>query len=102
MATRFQKYPEDLQTQLGHEDDEELMMYDKLGISSAEDCYRKAAEYARLVIDQYSPLTEEEWHSTTNGFNDAKVNSWIFAITINSIDAVYSREIGRASCRERV
>src|SRR5690625_63748 len=91
MATRFQKYPEDLQTQLGHEDDEELMMYDKLGISSAEDCYRKAAEYARLVIDQYSLLTEEEWHSTTNGFNDAKVNSWIFAITINSIDAVYSR-----------
>ena len=91
IATRFQKYPQDLQAQLSHEDDEELAMYDKLGITNANDCYQKAAQYARLVINRYNPLSESQWHSLTNGFNDASVNSWIFAITINSIDAVYSR-----------
>jgi hypothetical protein len=91
IATRFQKYPQDLQTQLGHEDDEELAMYDKLGITTANDCYQKAAQYARLVINKYTPLSESQWHNLTDGFNEAKVDSWIFAITINSIDAVYSR-----------
>lgn len=91
IATRFQKYPQDLQTQLSHEDDEELTIYDKLGITTANECYQKAAQYARLVINEYTPLSESEWHSLTNGFNDAKSASWIFAITINSIDAVYSR-----------
>lgn len=91
IATRFQKYPNDLQLQLDCESDEELGMYDKLGITTVNDCYQKAAYYARLVIDKYNPLSESEWHSLTNGFNDASVNSWIFAITINSIDAVYSR-----------
>ncbi len=91
IATRFQKYPQDLQTQLNHEDDEELSHYDKLDISSANDCYRKAAEYARLVINKYTPLTKNQWHSLTNGFNDMSVGSWVFAISINSIDAVYSR-----------
>lgn len=91
IATRFQKYPQDLQTQLSHEDDEELAMYDKLGITTENDCYQKAAQYARLVINKYNPLSESQWHNLTHGFNDASVNSWIFAITINSIDAVYSR-----------
>ena len=91
LATRFQKYPEDLQTQMSHENDEELEKYDGLGVTTAKECYQKAAEYARLVIDKYTPLSENQWHSLTNGFNDAKVNSWVFAITINSIDAVYSR-----------
>lgn len=31
IATRFQKYPEDLQTQIAHENDEDLAIYDKLG-----------------------------------------------------------------------
>ncbi|MDD2636745.1 MAG: RagB/SusD family nutrient uptake outer membrane protein [Bacteroidales bacterium] len=91
IATRFQKYPEDLQTQLNHENDEELAIYDKLGVTSAKECYQHAAQYARLVMNKYTPLTEDQWHSVTNGFNDANVNSWIFAITINSIDAVHSR-----------
>ncbi|MDR0422572.1 MAG: RagB/SusD family nutrient uptake outer membrane protein [Proteiniphilum sp.] len=91
IATRFQKYPEDLQTQLSHENDEELAMYDKLGITTAKDCYQQAARYAGLVINQYAPLTESQWHSLTDGFNEASVGSWIFAITINSIDAVYDR-----------
>ncbi len=91
MATRFQKYPQDLQAQIAHENDSELEKYDKLGVTTATQCYEKAAEYSRSVINKYSPLTEAQWHSKTEGFNDAKVASWIFAITINSIDAVYSR-----------
>ena len=91
IATRFQKYPADLQTQLAHENDEELEIYDKLGVTSAAECYEKAAQYARKVINKYTPLTEQQWHSLTNGFNDANVGSWVFAITINSIDAVQSR-----------
>lgn len=91
IATRFQKYPADLQTQLNHEDDETLNMYDKLGITSATECYQKAAQYARNVIDKYTPLTEPQWHSLTSGFNDAGFDSWVFAITISSPDAVYSR-----------
>lgn len=91
IGTRFQKYPGDLQAQLAHENDEELSMYDKLGIGSAVDCYQKAAQYARNVIGKYTPLTEAQWHSTTNGFNDSNVDSWVFSINISSPDAVYSR-----------
>ncbi len=91
IATRFQKYPQDLQLQLQHEDDPDLEMYDKLGVSSANECYQKAADYARRVIDQYTPLTKSQWHSLTNGFNDMNVGSWVFAISIASMDAVHSR-----------
>ncbi len=91
IATRFQKYPTDLQTQLDHEDDEDLTMYDKLGITSTTECYQKAAQYARNVIDKYTPLTKAQWHSLTSGFNDASLSSWVFAITITSPDAVHSR-----------
>jgi len=91
IATRFQKYPEDLATQLAHENDEDIAMYDKLGISSVNDCYQKAAQYASSVIAGYSPLSKDEWHSLTNGFNNANTNSWVFAVSITSPDAVYSR-----------
>lgn len=91
IATRFQKYPEDLATQLANENNPDLEKYDKLGITTAADCYQKAADYARLVINQYTPLTKSQWHSLTDGFNNMSVGSWIFAISINSIDAVYSR-----------
>ncbi len=91
IATRFQKYPADLATQLAHENDEDLAIYDELGVTTARECYQKARDYARLVIDKYAPLTEAQWHSTTNGFNDMTMPSWIFAISINSVDAVHSR-----------
>lgn len=91
IATRFQLNPEELQIQLTHENDEELEMYDKLGITTAAEAYQLAQQYARKVINKYAPLTESQWHSTTNGFNDMSVASWIFAISINSIDAVHTR-----------
>ncbi len=93
MATRFQKHPADLQEQISNENNEELAHLDQLGISNANDCYAKAAEYARKVIDgPYSPLTKEQWHSTTDGFNNMNSqNSWLFAISISSMDAVHNR-----------
>lgn len=92
IATRFQKQPESLNEQIAHEDDPDIAMYDKLEITSAADCYRKAAEYAREAMSSYSPLTKAQWHSTTDGFNNSAANtSWLFAIMITSQEAVYSR-----------
>lgn len=44
--------------------------------------YPKAAEYARKAISLgvNTPLTREEWLSTTNGFNNMEMSSWMFAI----------------------
>ncbi len=42
--------------------------------------YPKAAEYARKTIDSnaYRPLSREEWLSTTSGFNDLSLPSWMW------------------------
>ncbi len=91
IATRFQKYPADLDVCLAHEDDGKLAVYDKLGITSAEECWLEAAGYAGRVMELYTPLTREQWHSTTAGFNDANADSWVFAISVSSPDAIHSR-----------
>jgi len=103
MASRFRIYPEDLNAQISHENDEDLAEYDKLNITSAQNCYAKAAEYARKAIDLgvYSPLTEEQWHNTTTGFTriDAQ-NSWMLGIIIadeNSVKHNYINFIGNVS-----
>lgn len=47
----------------------------------------KAAEYARLVIDEggYMPLTKEQWHNPTTGFNSAASNdAWIWGFALVS------------------
>ena len=92
IATRLQRYPDDLQTLIIHETDNELAeKYPPLHIASALECYQKAAEYARKVIDKYTPLTQAQWHSVTNGFNDMSVPAWVFAISVNTPNAVYTR-----------
>ena len=91
IATRFQRYPADLALQIANEDNPQLDMYAPLGITTAREAYERAAHYARLVINQHTPLTYEQWHSTTHGFNDMSVPSWVFALSVNSIDAVGSR-----------
>ncbi|MCM1067105.1 MAG: RagB/SusD family nutrient uptake outer membrane protein [Muribaculaceae bacterium] len=52
--------------------------------------YANAAKYARLAITNSgaSPLTQDEWLSTTSGFNDESVSSWMFAGKYNSEDNV--------------
>lgn len=79
VATRFQLQPDDLTKALSHENDPDLADYDKLNITSASDCYQRAADYAQKVIDAgYAPLTESEWFDVNNGFNDSSVSSWVF------------------------
>lgn len=90
LGSRFEKHPEDLQTQVNHESDDELAMYDKLGITTANDCFKKAAEYARLAISQgYYPLDKSEWFNATTGFNTAN-HAWLLAVQINSNDMTAS------------
>lgn len=52
--------------------------------------YAEAAKYARLAITTSgaTPLTQAEWQSTTQGFNDSSMSSWMFAGQYTAEDAV--------------
>lgn len=64
--------------------------YIELGYSGdpafpAEDMFRKAIDYARLVIDEggFSPLTQAQWEDPVNGFNNAASNNaWIWGFSL--------------------
>lgn len=86
MASRFELHPEWLAEQIENENSEKLAKYEKLNITSANDCFRKAADYARLAINEgYTPLTDEEWHNTKTGFNTPN-NAWLWAIILSPND----------------
>lgn len=57
------------------------------GISAME-AYQKAADYAQLAIEKSgaTPLTRDEWLSTTNGFNDLSVSSWMWGMQYSNED----------------
>lgn len=79
LGSRFTRYPEDLTTLASSGVD--------LGVSSAADCYTKAASYARQAITESgaTPLTESEWYggsSYTDGFNSVNSNAWLLGIII--------------------
>ena len=86
LASRFDYKASDLQEQLEHEDDDSLSVYDKLGITTAKECYANAAKYARLAINEgYRPLTKQEWYNNNTGFNTAN-DAWIWAMQIGTND----------------
>lgn len=87
MASRFEQNSEDLAKQIEADKNEDG--YGTLGISSANDCFAKAAEYAEKAInsDGYKPLTEAEWSDTKTGFNTAN-NSWMFGTLVNSQEQI--------------
>lgn len=86
LASRFDYKASDLQEQLDHEDDDSLAVYDKLGITTAKECYANAAKYARLAINEgYRPLTKQEWYNNNTGFNKAN-DAWIWAMQIGTND----------------
>lgn len=88
IATRFEKHPEELAIQIENENNEEAREYVKLGISTAKECYAKAAEYARKTINQgFTPLTQTQWFDKSTGFNTPN-NSWLWAIVLTSNDPV--------------
>lgn len=85
IGTRFDLHPEDMASALDHENDAEIP-YDKLGVTSARECFVKAAEYARKAINcGFTPVTETQWFDPTTGFNSVN-NSWMWAniITTNN------------------
>lgn len=85
MATRFEKNPEDLATQLAHEEDADG--YAKLGVTTADECYAKAAEYAQkaMALDGYAPLSSDEWHNEKTGFNLA-TGAWMWSASMQDKD----------------
>lgn len=90
LGSRFELYPDDLETQISHDKDAELETYASLNINSASDCYANAASYARKVIDKgYTPVGEAQWHDTASGFNTVN-DAWIFAILIGANDGLSS------------
>lgn len=86
MGSRFDKYPDDLQTALGHEDDAKLAEYSRLGVKTAADCFANAAKYARMAINEGgTPVTESQWYDTGTGFNTAS-DAWLWGVQIRQDD----------------
>ena len=84
MATRFDRNPSDLAEQMQHEDDADGLQ--ALGVSTADECYQKAAEYAQKVINAgYTPVTEAQWHNANTGFNQAN-QAWVWDIKYSSTE----------------
>lgn len=87
MASRFDQSSADLAVQIEHENDDDG--YAPLGITSANDCFAKAAEYAQKAMntENFKPLTEEEWTNTTTGFNTAN-DAWMFGTLVDSKEQI--------------
>ena len=85
MGSRFLNHQADLTLQLAAEDAQEYADLEKLDIASANDCFAKAAEYARKAISEgtYTPTTESQWYDPTNGFN-TPIPSWMLCVIINT------------------
>lgn len=83
LASRFDNSPTDLTTMEEHADDEDCAAYDKLGVTTAKECYENASKYARLAEAQgFTPMSKDDWYKGFNSSNDA----WMFAISISSDD----------------
>ncbi len=92
VATRFDRYPEDLAEQISHDTEQYEVLGEgyqnlpALGVTTANQAFAKAAEYARKAISQgYSVLSKDDWYNITTGFNSVN-NSWIWGILISSSD----------------
>lgn len=88
LATRFEKYPEDLATTVSFEKEASLSKYKALEITTAKECFAKASTYAQQAIGESGcrPLKENEWYNPNSGFNTAN-DAWMWAILMGSNDA---------------
>lgn len=73
----------ELQEMIANEDS--YPEYDKLGVTTAKECYEKAREYAKLAQSGHTVLTKSEWYNATTGFNKA-TSSWMFGMITGSED----------------
>ncbi|MDD5862712.1 MAG: RagB/SusD family nutrient uptake outer membrane protein [Prevotella sp.] len=86
LGSRFDYNSSDLKKQLAHEDDDSLKTYDKLGITTATQCFANAAKYARMAINQgYTPMSKTDWYNEITGFNTVN-KSWMWAMKIGTDD----------------
>lgn len=82
LATRFRMNGEDLALQVAHETDNDGAR--PLGITTAEDCYDKAAQYADKVLAAgYVPMREDQWHDVKTGFNTSN-QAWVWGMKYSS------------------
>lgn len=83
LGSRFSLYPEDLEKQIASDSDEALASLPSLGVNSANECFRRAADYARKAISEgFSPVTESQWYDKSSGFNTPN-QAWMWAIIIS-------------------
>lgn len=85
MGSRFELYPSDLAT---------LNSNTGLNIASAQECFAKAADYSRKVINESGavPLNKKEWFggdNYTEGFNSVLSNAWVWGSIMTTQD-IYS------------
>lgn len=99
LASRFDKTPADLTTQLSHENDDDG--YDALGITTANECYEQAAHYAQLAESGYTPMSESEWRDPSTGFNTA-TDAWMFygSVTTKEQEGNYYSSLMGTVCTE--
>lgn len=89
VGTRFELHPEDLATALAHEDDPEIS-FPKLGVTTARECFEKAAIHARAAINAgYTPLSEGQWFDPITGFNSVN-SAWLWANIISTDNGLAS------------
>lgn len=82
LATRFRLSPADLALQVEHEGDADRGA--DLGITTAEECYRRASLYAGKVINAgYTPVTKAQWQDPKTGFNTAN-QAWVWDMSFTS------------------
>lgn len=93
IASRVDRFPDDLDEIIAH--DTETYADDlgdgyslkPLGITSAIDAYKLAAQNARAAINcGFTPLSKDEWYNLTTGFNSASNNSWMWAVLMSASD----------------
>ena len=83
LGTRFENTPADLEVVAAHENDADLAAYNKLGVTTAKECYENALKYARLAIASgFTPMSKDEWYKGFNASNSA----WMLAVQIGSDD----------------
>lgn len=79
LGSRFELSADDLATAIQHEGDTD---YDKLGVTTATQCFANAATYAeRAIAEGFTPTSKSEWFSATTGFNTA-TSGWMLASNV--------------------
>ncbi|MGM9803303.1 MAG: RagB/SusD family nutrient uptake outer membrane protein [Muribaculaceae bacterium] len=81
LGSRFEQKSEDLEAVIAY--DSEDNGYDKIGVTSARQCYEYARDYARRAASGYSPVTAAQWHDRETGFNTPN-QAWMWCMSYST------------------